>query len=92
VIIDVLDDNYVMIEGQTRRKKCNIMHLEPLTKVLKVKKNASHEEVAKALKEIGVEVVAKKSKQKIEKPLQTRKGSEAKAVETKKPSAKKAKK
>jgi large subunit ribosomal protein L14e len=38
VIIDVLDNNFVMIDGQTRRKKCNIRHLEPLDKVLKIKK------------------------------------------------------
>ena len=52
VIIDVLDNNYVMIDGQTRRRKCNINHLEPLDKVLKVKKNATHSEVKTVLKKV----------------------------------------
>mgnify|MGYP001618608505 CR=1 FL=1 len=62
LIIDILDDKFVMIDGETRRRKCNILHLEPLAQVVKVKKNASHEEVAKALKEIGVEARETKPK------------------------------
>ena len=27
VIIDVLDETYVMIDGEVRRRKCNIYHL-----------------------------------------------------------------
>ena len=29
VIIDLLDDKYVLIDGETRRRKCNIIHIEP---------------------------------------------------------------
>ena len=47
VIIDVLDDNFVMIDGETRRRKCNILHLEPLKNVIKIKKNAPHEDIKK---------------------------------------------
>jgi large subunit ribosomal protein L14e len=89
-IIDILDENYVMIDGQCRRKKCNISHLEPLDKVLKLKKNASHEEVARAFKEIGVELkeAAKIKDKKSEKPAQQRK---TKAVTTDKKSSSKKK-
>ena len=38
VIVDVLKDNYVMIDGATRRRKCNIAHLEPLDKCIKIKR------------------------------------------------------
>ena len=50
LIVDVIDDNYVLIDGQVRRRKCNIKHIEPLDKVLKLSKNASHEDVKAALK------------------------------------------
>ncbi len=76
LIIEVLDDNYVLIDGQTRRKKCNINHLEPLDKVLKIKKGASHKEVGDALKKEGVEVGAKKPKKaKPQKPKKSSKKS-----------------
>ena len=56
VIVDKIDDNFVLIDGSLRRKKCNIKHLEPTDKVLKIKKDASTEEVIKAFKEIGVDI------------------------------------
>jgi large subunit ribosomal protein L14e len=64
IIIDVLDGKYVMIDGQTRRKRCNINHLDPTTKLLKIKKGASHEEVLDALKKEGIEVTERKTKAK----------------------------
>ena len=73
LIVDVIDDNYVLIDGQVRRRKCNIKHIEPLDKVLKLSKNASHEEVKSVLKEISIEVVDTKPKEKKEKPKKIRK-------------------
>ncbi len=61
VIIDVLDDSYVMIDGQTRRKKCNLKHLEPLNKIVNIDKNASNDEIIAALKTEGIECSAKKA-------------------------------
>ena len=49
--IDVIDKNYVMVDGEVRRKKVNIKHLEPHTKVLNIKKGASDEDVVTALNE-----------------------------------------
>ena len=76
LIIDILDSKFVLIDGETRRRKCNILHLEPLTQVVKVKKNASHEEVSKAMKEIGIDARVTKSKPKTQRPRAKRKTPE----------------
>lgn len=64
VVIEVIDSNFVMIDGETRRRKCNILHLEPLDKTADIKKNASHAEVVKAFESLGFAVHAPKTKQK----------------------------
>ena len=76
VIIDILDDHYVMIDGETRRRRCNILHLEPLSQSLKVEKDATHGDVARALKEIGIEARATKPKPATQKPKAKRKTPE----------------
>lgn len=80
LIVDILDNNFVLIDGQTRRRKCNIFHLEPLATVLKLKKGAQHSEVVDALKKEGIEVTETKPKEKKEKPSKL---SKAKAAEPK---------
>ena len=82
IIIDVMDDVFVMIDGQTRRRKCNIRHLEPLDKVLKIKKGASHADVVKVLKEEGITVVETKPKKKSQKPVKSKKSKETMPEET----------
>jgi len=52
VVVDVLGKEMVMIDGETRRRKCNLAHIEPLDKKVDIKKGASHEEVMAALKNI----------------------------------------
>ncbi len=76
IIVDILDKNFVLVDGETRRRKCNIMHLEPLETVVKIKKNAGHDEVIKEFSKIGIEIKEEKAKQKqakTEKPSKTRK-------------------
>ena len=78
VVVDVLDGNFVLVDGNTRRRKCNIKHLEPLQDVVNIKKNATHGDVIKALKEAGVKVLesnksTKTKKAKTAKPLVKRK-------------------
>jgi large subunit ribosomal protein L14e len=73
VIVDVLDKNTVLIDGQTRRRKCNLFHLEPLREVLKIKKGCSHEEVVAAFKKLGLEVLATKPRKAGSKPSRARK-------------------
>ncbi len=77
VVVDVLNDKYVLIDGNVRRRKCNIRHIEPTDKVLKIKKNATTEEILKAMKKAGIEVkkkIKKKEKEakKQEKPKEKR--------------------
>ena len=88
VIVDVIDQNYVLVDGQTRRKKCNIAHLEPLDKVIKIKKNASNKDIVSALKKEGIECREKAAKEKREKTKRPRKLKKKKA----KPEQKKEKK
>jgi len=76
VIIDILDGNYVLIDGETRRRKCNILHIEPLKDAIKIKKNASHEDVKKEFEKLRLKIRETKPKQKTERPRKKRKTSE----------------
>lgn len=60
LIVDVLDEKTALIDGETRRRKCNLNHLEPLDKVAKLSKNASHYAVIEELKKLGITVGEKK--------------------------------
>jgi large subunit ribosomal protein L14e len=95
VIVDVIDDNYVLIDGETRRRKCNIRHLEALDKTLDLKKGAAHEEVVHEFKSLGIEITDKKSKPKFERQKTQRDSKEMleeKIVEKKQVAEKKPKK
>ncbi|MDK2850023.1 MAG: large subunit ribosomal protein L14e [Candidatus Woesearchaeota archaeon] len=45
VVIKLIDDKFVMIDGFTRRKKVNIKHLVPLKKIINIKEEAKREEI-----------------------------------------------
>ena len=73
VVVDALDSNFVMIDGPVKRKRCNILHLEPTSKVMKLKKNAPHTEVVKEFKTLKIEIPEHKTKkQKASKPQKQR--------------------
>lgn len=76
VIIDILDDKFVLVDGQTRRRKVNILHIEPLAQIAKIGKNAPHDEVAKALDEFGLKARETKAKPKTQRPRAKRKTPE----------------
>jgi large subunit ribosomal protein L14e len=61
VVVDVIDDVYVLVEGATRRRKINVAHLEPLPRLVNISKNATRDEVAAALNTEGFSVEDKKS-------------------------------
>ncbi len=82
VVVDIVDDSYVMIDGQTRRRKCNVKHLEPLDKVLKIKKGISHDDVLKELKKEGIEVKEKQKRSKKAKTAQAAKKEKPEPKET----------
>lgn len=67
VIVQKLDDKYVLVDGQTRRRKCNVAHVEPTKEVLNIKASADHDAVVKAFEDAGVSInkksTAKKSSQ-----------------------------
>ena len=88
VVVQHINDHYVMVDGNTRRKKVNINHLEPLDQILEVKESASHEEVISIFKESGWEVWDKKSKKPAPRPMKV-KASKAKEVKEKSKAKKK---
>ncbi|ADG12784.1 Ribosomal protein L14 [Methanocaldococcus infernus ME] len=53
VIVDVLDKNFVVVDGFVKRRRCNIKHLEPTEKKVEIEKGASTEQVRQALEEAG---------------------------------------
>ena len=87
IVIDVIDDTYVLIDGNVRRKKCNIKHLQPLSKQVEIKKNAPTSEVNKALESEGIEILKKQPK-KESKPKPTKKRKIKTPKKEKKPTKK----
>ncbi|MEM4637981.1 MAG: hypothetical protein QXK76_03090 [Candidatus Woesearchaeota archaeon] len=66
VIVKHIEGKYYLIDGETRRRKCNTLHLEPLNQVVNIKEDASHEEVMSAL---GLTPKESKKRNKSEKPI-----------------------
>ena len=68
VIVDVIDKSFVLVTGPKtvtgiKRRRANINHVEPLQDKIDVKRGASDEEVAEALKAAGkLEDMAQKAK------------------------------
>ncbi len=91
VIVKVLDNTFVMIDGEARARKCNMRHLEPTATLLEISEGASHAKVISALKDAGIEPKewkkAEKKTAKSEKPKKIR-GSAAKAQKEEKSSSK----
>lgn len=54
VIVDILDGNFVLIDGNVKRRKCNINHLELLSEKMDIKKGAASEEVRNLFKEMEI--------------------------------------
>jgi len=84
VIVDIIDDKTVIIDGETRRKKVNIKHIEPTKTKITIKKGASRADVVKEFKKLGIELKEKKSKKPKERPKKARKQKQKKIEEKKK--------
>ncbi len=92
VVVDIIDKNHVLIDGETRRRKCNVKHLEFLSKEIKVDKNINSKEIIKSLVQLGFKISeAKKGskKERKEKPKKLRKVKQKEVVEDKKSKKKK---
>lgn len=97
IVVDILKGNYVLIDGNTRRRKCSLNHLELIPQVLKIKKGAEHSAVVSALKDAGLYIEKakpkfqkeNKSKSKVGKPKKKLFGGKKEKVSKKeKPKAK----
>ena len=58
VIVDIVDKNFVLITGPKtvsgiKRRRANITHIEPTSEKLEMKRGATDEEIAEALKTAG---------------------------------------
>ncbi len=82
VVVDKIDDKTVLIDGDVKRRNCNLLHLEPTNNVIKIKKGASTAEIKKELKSGGMIVTEKKNKEKTtEKPIKRRSAKKPKTKE-----------
>jgi len=54
VIINKIDENTVLIDGQTRKKKCNTKHLEPTKKTIKITQNTTNQQILQELTKNGI--------------------------------------
>ena len=89
VIVDDVDSTYVTIDGNLKRRKCNINHLELLNKKLDVKKGASTVEVHKAMEKAGIKVTKPKERKEIKKKQEKARNSKKKPEKVKKNVSKK---
>ncbi len=84
VVVEQIDDTFVVVDGDVRRKKVNVKHLEPLTKVVELKEKASHADVKKVFEKLGFLVWERKSKKTAERPKKQRKVKQKKPIAEKK--------
>lgn len=82
VVVDVLDDHYVLVDGETRRRKVNVLHVEPLDRTVELERGASHDDVKKALEASGLKARETKPKEKKARPVKVRKAKTALKAET----------
>ena len=72
VILEKIDSVYVLVDGQTRRKKVNTKHLEPLENTIEIAPQASAAVVKVAFAKLGWDTQERKSKTIASKPMQQR--------------------
>lgn len=90
VVVDQIDDHFVLVDGDVRRRKVNVKHLEPLNTTFDIKKNAAHSAVKIAFEGAGFGVWETKPKQVGEKPVHVKKVKPADgSAQSKAPVAKK---
>ncbi|MBD3319076.1 50S ribosomal protein L14e [Candidatus Woesearchaeota archaeon] len=88
LVVDVLDKHFVLVDGETRRRKVSVAHLLPLEQKVELKAKASSEEVAAACERIGLKVRRTTPKKAEARPRRVRKGrikAVKKAKKTSKP-------
>lgn len=63
VIVEKINDTFVVIDGEAKRRKCNIKHLEPLNKIIKIPVSATHDNIVSILQKEGIDVKTRKQKE-----------------------------
>lgn len=89
VIVSKDEDSFVTIDGQTRRRKCNVCHLEPTTQTVAIKSGATHADVVAAFEKLNIQVRETKPKKSAERPKRVKKKSEKTQTPKKKKASKK---
>jgi len=89
VVVEKVDNNFVLIDGNVKRNRCNVRHLEPLGRTVKISKGESSEKIKEILSESGFKVRLVKSKSPVEKPKKQRKLSKKKISDLEKKAVKK---
>ena len=90
VVVEESDNGYVIVDGDVRRKKVNVKHLEPMDKAVDLKAKASHADVKKAFEKAGLSVWETKAKKAAVRPKrQKAKKVKAEATKAAKPKSKK---
>ncbi len=72
VVVEIIDEKTVLIDGQTRRRNCNVNHLEPLIETIKLKKKASHADVVAEFKKLKLEIKETKPKKATKRPRKSK--------------------
>lgn len=88
VIIDILDNKTVLIDGQVRRRKCNISHIETLDNKIEIKPKVTTDSIIKELKSLNIDVKKTKPKSKRERLKSIKKQKKEEQPKTKKPNKK----
>jgi len=83
VVVEAVGNGYVIVDGDVRRKKVNVRHLEPLDKTVSVKSKASSADVKKAFEKEGLSVWETKAKKAAARPRRLKATKEAPVVEKK---------
>ena len=90
VVVEKVDTQFVVVDGDVRRKKVNTKHLEPLETTVDLKGKTSHADVKASFSKLGLPVWETNAKKVAPRPLHLKKKREATAVTEKKPVKKKA--
>ncbi|MEK6874814.1 MAG: hypothetical protein AABX52_03645 [Nanoarchaeota archaeon] len=80
VVIDMINAQYALIDGETRRRKCNIIHLDPTLEHLDIEQNAPRDDLVELFKKKGWVVRDSKPDQKPARPVRVRKEKPKKEV------------
>lgn len=83
VVVEKVDTQFVVVDGDVRRKRVNTKHLEPLETTVDLKGKTGHADVKAAFAKLGIPFWETKAKKPAAKPVHLKKKREAVAEEKK---------